>query len=85
MTTDDEEDRHTDEADAQPEHVDREHADEQDFAIRNVAMSNALPNSPQPAAGAVVGFEPRLGMQPETDEEIIDEAEQAANPEVTSR
>jgi len=33
-------------------------------------MSNALPGSGQPAAGAVVGSGGRLGLQPETDEEM---------------
>ncbi|MEO6351050.1 MAG: hypothetical protein ABIP53_10405 [Candidatus Limnocylindrales bacterium] len=36
--------------------------------------TNALPDSAQPAAGAIVGSEGRLRMQPETDEEIIDDA-----------
>ena len=40
---------------------------EQDFATRNVAMSNALPTNA--AAGAVVGSGGVLGMDPETDEE----------------
>jgi hypothetical protein len=62
MTTDDEQ-------------VDQEQTEQQDFAIRNVAMSNALPDSAQPAAGAVIGSEGRLGMQPETDEEIVEETE----------
>lgn len=57
----------------EPEHIDPEHADEQDFAIRNVMMSNALPGAGQPAAGAVVGSAGRLGMQPETDEELVGE------------
>ena len=57
--------------------------EEQDFALRNTMMSNALPSSAQPAAGAIVGSEPadtELGMQPETDEEIVggDEEDRAA-------
>ena len=53
--------------------VDPDYVGEQDFAMRNVAMSNALPGGGQPAAGAIVGSEGRLPMQPETDEEIIAE------------
>ena len=68
MTTEDEHEE---------EHVDPEHTDEQDFALRNVAMSNALPDNAQPAAGAVVGSEGRLGMQPQTDEEIADDLDAA--------
>ena len=57
--------------------------EEQDFALRNTMMSNALPNSAQPAAGAIVGAEradTELGMQPETDEELFgaDEDDRAA-------
>jgi hypothetical protein len=72
MTTDYQPDRP---ADAGEEQVEPEQAEEQDFAIRNVAMSNALPDNAQPAAGAVIGSEGRLGMQPQTDEEIIEETE----------
>ena len=54
--------------------------EEQDFALRNTMMSNALPNTGQPAAGAIVGSEGDLGMQPETDEEIVggDDEDRAA-------
>jgi hypothetical protein len=69
MTTDYDRDRPA--PDTDPEHVDPEQAVEQDFALRNVTMSNALPGGGQPAAGAVVGSAGRLGMQPETDEEIV--------------
>ena len=51
------------------ERADPEDAAEQDFALRNVTMSNALPGSGQPAAGAVVGSGGALGMDPTTDEE----------------
>ena len=76
-----------DDRQTEAEHVDPEHTDEQDFALRNVAMSNALPGSAQPAAGAIVGSEGRLGMQPETDEEIVggDEDRAAAVESDTSR
>ena len=55
------------------EHVDPDHAEEQDFAMRNVAMSNAMPAGGQPAAGAIVGSAGHVDLQPETDEEIVDE------------
>ncbi|MDP8904152.1 MAG: hypothetical protein M3N29_02335 [Chloroflexota bacterium] len=51
-------------------------ADEQDFAVRNVSMSNALPTGASPAAGAVsTGRE--LGLEPTTDEERALEGEPA--------
>ena len=68
--TDHDKDRLDDEA---PEHVDPDHAEEQDFAMRNVAMSNTMPTGGQPAAGAIVGSAGRVELQPETDEEIVEE------------
>lgn len=53
MTTDYDRDRPA--PDTDPELIDPEQADEQDFAIRDVTMSNALPGDGQPAAGAVIG------------------------------
>lgn len=49
-----------------PEHATDDQAEQQDFAARNVAMSNALPGGAQPAAGAVIGSGGSLGMEPET-------------------
>jgi hypothetical protein len=46
---------------------------EQDFATRNVIMSNALQGGASPAAGGVIGSGGELGMQPPTDEEVQDE------------
>lgn len=51
------------------EHATGDQAEQQDFAARNVAMSNALPGGAQPAAGAVIGSGGSLGMEPETTEE----------------
>ena len=54
-----------------PEDTTEEQAEQQDFAARNVAISNALPGGTSPAAGAVIASGGDLGMQPETDEEEI--------------
>ena len=43
-------------------------AAQQDFATRNVMMSNALPGGASPVAGAVIGSGGELGMEPETEE-----------------
>lgn len=43
---------------------------EQDFAARNVVMSNALQGGSSPVAGALVGSGGELGMQPATDETL---------------
>jgi hypothetical protein len=49
---------------------------EQDFATRNVIMSNALQGGASPAAGSVIGTGGELGMQPETDEALADDEDQ---------
>jgi hypothetical protein len=49
--------------------------DEQDYALRNVAMSNSLPGGGQPAAGAVIGSEGRLRMEPRTPDEEVDDTD----------
>jgi hypothetical protein len=46
--------------------------EQQDFAARNVIMSNALQGGASPAAGAVSTGED-LGMQPTTDEALADD------------
>jgi hypothetical protein len=55
-----------------PEDAEREQVEEQDFATRNVIMSNALPGGASPAAGGVIGSGGELSMQPETDEEVVE-------------
>jgi hypothetical protein len=47
---------------------------QQDFALRNAAMSNALPPTGQPAAGAAIGSGGELEMDPVTDAEDAGEA-----------
>ncbi len=47
-----------------PEDADPEHVAQQDFAARNVIMSNALQGGASPAAGGVIGSGGQLGMQP---------------------
>ncbi len=60
--------------DRQPEDErDPAEAAEQDFATRNVIMSNALQGGASPAAGGVIGSGGELGMQPPTDEEVHDD------------
>ena len=49
----------------EPGEVSRDNAEEQDFAARNVIMSNALPGGASPAAGAIIGSGGDLGMEPE--------------------
>lgn len=61
-----------------PEDQPVDDTEQQDFALRNVAMSNALPGGAQPAAGAVIGSGGELGMDPETDEEQIHESDSIA-------
>ena len=56
-----------------PEHAAAEDVEEQDFATRNVLMSNAIPGGTSPAAGAVIGSGGQMAMEPETDEEEVDE------------
>lgn len=75
MTSEYERDRAVDTAaeDTDVQDVNADEAGQQDYALRNVQMSNALPPTGQPAAGAVLGSEGELGMQPETDEERADE------------
>lgn len=43
-------------------------AAQQDFATRNVLMSNALAGGASPVAGAVIGSGGEMGMEPETEE-----------------
>lgn len=76
MTTEHEREANADETEVLPR--EREQAEEQDFALRNIAMTNALPNTPQPGVGAVIGSERSLGLEPETDEERSDDAEDEA-------
>jgi hypothetical protein len=47
-------------------------AGQQDFAARNVIMTNTLQGGASPAAGGVIGTGGALGMDPSTDD---DEAE----------
>jgi hypothetical protein len=56
-------------------------AAEQDFAARNVIMSNALQGGASPAAGGVIGSGGELGMQPETDEALADDEDQLPDHE----
>jgi hypothetical protein len=56
-----------------PEDAAPDEVEQQDFAARNVMMSNALPGGASPAAGAVVGSGGDLGMEPETDQETPEE------------
>ena len=58
-----------------PEDAAPDEVEQQDFAARNVMMSNAMPGGASPAAGAVIGSGGELGMEPETNEETApDEA-----------
>jgi hypothetical protein len=61
-----------------PEDQAPDETEQQDFALRNVAMSNAIPGGAQPAAGAVIGSGGELGMEPETDEEKVAEEDRPA-------
>jgi len=56
-----------------PEDAAPDEVEQQDFAARNVMMSNALPGGASPAAGAVVGSGGDLGMEPETGHESPEE------------
>jgi hypothetical protein len=58
-----------------------EAAEQQDFATRNVIMSNALQGGASPAAGGVIGTGGELGMQPSTDEELAEEDEDDGEPD----
>lgn len=58
-----------------PEDAAPDEVEQQDFAARNVMMSNALPGGASPAAGAVIGSGGELGMEPETDEEAARETD----------
>lgn len=60
--------------DAGPEERRPADAGQQDFAARNVIMSNALQGGASPAAGAVIGSGGEMGMQPSTDEQEVDES-----------
>ena len=55
-----------------------EEVESDDFALRNAAMSNAIPGAGQPAAGAVVGSREKI-LEPTTDEERV--AEDSSTPE----
>jgi hypothetical protein len=66
---------------AEPDDI--EDTAEQDFAARNVLMSNALQGGASPVAGALGGPEDGLEMQPQTDEEEL-EAEGKLPPEEQS-
>jgi len=69
-------------AGAQPPEVDdaatdREVVEGQDFASRNVIMSNALPGAASPAAGALAA-QRDLGLDPAPDEGAATEGQPAA-------
>ena len=51
-----------------PRAAEIDEAAQQDFATRNVLMSNALPGGASPVAGAVIGSGGEMGMEPETEE-----------------
>ncbi|MBA3307054.1 MAG: hypothetical protein H0T04_00045 [Chloroflexi bacterium] len=57
-------------------------AAQQDFAVRNVAMSNTLTAgaAAAPAAGAVIGSGGNLGLDPTTDEEDLQAEGKPAEP-----
>ncbi len=57
-------------------------AAQQDFAMRNVAMSNTLTPgaAAAPAAGAVIGSGGDLGLDPTTDEEDLQAEGKPAGP-----
>jgi len=59
--------------------------EEQDFAARNVIMSNALPGGASPAAGALVaqrelGLDPTLDEEPATEDQPANEGRPANEP-----
>ncbi len=69
----DDADLRRDEEEAPDKELEPADAAEQDFGARNVIMSNALQGGASPAVGGVTGSGGELGMQPQTDEEILDE------------
>lgn len=65
--------------------VEPREAAQQDFAARNVIMSNALQGGASPAAGAVIGSGGELDMQPETDETLADDEDELPDHERRNR
>jgi hypothetical protein len=72
----DEIERSAERGDQAQDEIEPRDAAQQDFASRNVIMSNALQGGASPAAGSVIGTGGELGMQPETDEALTDEEEE---------
>ena len=62
-----------------PEDQTPDQTGQQDFALRNVAMSNALPATPQPAAGAAIGSGGELEMDPNVDDNEVADANDATS------
>ncbi len=56
-----------------PESAAMDEAAQQDFATRNVMMSNALPGGASPVAGAVIGSGGEMGMEPEAEEPGVED------------
>lgn len=61
-----------------PEREEPEDTEQQDFATRNVIMSNALPGGSSPVAGAVIGSGGEMGMDPVVDEADVEERQETA-------
>jgi hypothetical protein len=69
------EDQMPDDPQLEEEARDRDVVEQQDFAARNVIMSNALPSNPSPAAGAITA-DRELGMEPTPEDARAGETEQ---------
>jgi hypothetical protein len=55
-------------------------AGQQDFAARNVIMTNTLQGGASPAAGGVIGTGGALSMEPTTDDDQAEDAEREGLP-----
>lgn len=65
---------------AEPAELEPIDAGQQDFGTRNVIMTNSLQGGASPAAGGVIATGGELGMQPTTDDELVQGDEDALPP-----
>ncbi len=66
--------------DATEEELEPVDAGQQDFAVRNVIMTNTLQGGASPAAGGIIATGGELGMQPSTDEDLVQDADEEGLP-----